>query len=981
MTRFIDLVARLGMMVENPAGGRSLNRRRFVSVLLLLLGVGAVFGSLAIDMLGVGGQTGFGARQLVLLLSGVSFLAGGLSSASTGNNKGLWEWMLLAAGAVTVAIASDLIMETGLPEFGLRQLMLLPTALSVVLCYMVLEDDRSSNDTLTWTGGLHYFLVAAQLGLLVVVAAQYDLENRAFSHNILPIIFYGFIIHFLLPLRLRLPFFLLLSFAAIFGIFGFANGAWLVVLGLLLIGICHLPLPYLTRVIVLLLAGLLLALFRADWIGYAWSGAIWPILGSMFMFRLIVYMYDLKHRKERSDPVGTLAYFFMLPNIVFPLFPVVDFSTFRRTYYDADRFQIYQKGLDWILRGVIQLILYRYVSYYLVISPQDVITVNDLIRYIITTFLLYLRVSGQFHLIVGVLHLFGMNLPETHHLYYLASSFTDFWRRINIYWKDFMLKVFYYPAYFRLRNLGPTPALIISTLFVFFATWFFHAYQWFWLRGSFLLTWTDTLFWGLLAVLVVINSLYEARHGKKRTLGKPSWSFGSFASLAIRTTGTFMAISILWTLWSSASMAEFFSLWSVKGLKPVGLPGLSPVLLVLGLALSSQSRPGGSKPGPFEAFFKPSFLRSAAVTGGMILLIYLAGTPVGYSLVSGKNQELIRDLKTSRLNDRDAALLQRGYYEDLIGVNRFNSQLWEVYMNRPGDVNALNEEEITQQTGDFLKQELKPLIATVHFGDIPFRTNRWGMRDQDYEIVAPPNTYRIAVLGASSVMGWGVADDETFEGLLENRLNRERVEAVDPHYEILNFGVSGYSPFQELFLLERKVFDFNPQAVFYMAHQYDQGVAIQHLVERVRAGVDIPYPYLNDLLASAGVDRNTPVELAEKRLAPYGSDMMSWTYGQFVEECHQRGILPVWVFMPTPELNMSMENINELNRQAEEAGFVVLNLSDVYDGQDIPSLWVAEWDHHPDAGAHALFADRLYAMLLEHSDVIPIPQPRETESK
>ena len=34
------------------------------------------------------------------------------------------------------------------------------------------------------------------------------------------------------------------------------------------------------------------------------------------------------------------------------------------------------------------------------------------------------------------------------------SSFTDFWRRINIYWKDFMMKVFYYPAFFRLRRLG-----------------------------------------------------------------------------------------------------------------------------------------------------------------------------------------------------------------------------------------------------------------------------------------------------------------------------------------------------------------------------------------------------------------------------------------------------------------------------------------------------------------------------------------------
>ena len=61
------------------------------------------------------------------------------------------------------------------------------------------------------------------------------------------------------------------------------------------------------------------------------------------------------------------------------------------------------------------------------------------------TFLLYLRVSGQFHLIVGLLHLFGFRLPETHKLYYLAHSFTELWRRINIYWTDFMMKPVFYP--------------------------------------------------------------------------------------------------------------------------------------------------------------------------------------------------------------------------------------------------------------------------------------------------------------------------------------------------------------------------------------------------------------------------------------------------------------------------------------------------------------------------------------------------------
>ena len=66
-----------------------------------------------------------------------------------------------------------------------------------------------------------------------------------------------------------------------------------------------------------------------------------------------------------------------------------------------------------------------------------------------------------------MLHLFGFNLPETHHLYFLASSFTDFWRRINIYWKDFMMKVFYYPVVLRAAQARRDRGAVIATALVF----------------------------------------------------------------------------------------------------------------------------------------------------------------------------------------------------------------------------------------------------------------------------------------------------------------------------------------------------------------------------------------------------------------------------------------------------------------------------------------------------------------------------------
>ena len=57
------------------------------------------------------------------------------------------------------------------------------------------------------------------------------------------------------------------------------------------------------------------------------------------------------------------------------------------------------------------------------------------------------------------------------------------------------------------------------------------------------------------------------------------------------------------------------------------------------------------------------------------------------------------------------------------------------------------------------------------------------MRDEDYEKTPPHNTCRIALLGASHVEGWGVANDETFERLLEERLDQEDEERTYAKYE------------------------------------------------------------------------------------------------------------------------------------------------------------------------------------------------------
>ena len=949
---------------------------KLLPIILILAGFVITAIALSADLLDLGGPRGIGPRQVALALSGFAILLAGIVLLSSVRQRYISEWLLLTLAAITVAFGADMLVINGLPALGAKLLALVSIGFSVLSINII---SSSPSDSGNAAPGLNlysldklqiskFLSIAVQLGLLVLVIRMFHLENQALYENFILLTFYGFLIHYFLPSHYRLPFFLLLSLVAIAGILGFTNGLWLIGIGLGLVGICHLPVSYNTRVVLLLIAGTLLIAIRAGWIQTSRLDVVWPILASMFMFRLIIYMYDLKHGKASPTLPSTLSYFFLLPNVVFPFFPVVDYSTFRRTYYNDEQHKIYQTGIDWILRGVIQLILYRFINYYILIAPEDVSNTFELVRFLVSNFALYLRISGQFHLIIGILHLFGFNLPETHHLYFLASSFTDLWRRINIYWKDFMMKVFYYPTFFRIRQWGTNSSLIFSTAFVFFLTWFFHAYQWFWLRGTFLFTVPDIIFWFILACLVVTNTLYEAKRGRKRTLGQHSMTGRDVTALSLRTAGTFSVMALLWSLWSSDSIADWIGLLSVvePTLESVGILLLSflAITAVLGLVIWLGSR---AKTGTKT----PDFFRSAAMSGGTLLLLFCIGAPVVYGQFGGKAQELIGDLTVNRLSDREAAMLQKGYYEDLIGVNRFNSQLWEIYSKRPSNWVAIRDTAAVQSTNDNLILELTP-STTIDFNGTRLSTNRWGMRDRDYEQIPTVNTYRIALTGPSFVMGLGVNDGEDFEWLLEDRLNREHAGERYDGYEILNFAVPGYSALQELMQMEQKGFSFQPNALFFMAHQREEEAAVLYLADRISVGADLPYADINELIQRAGIKPGMTKTEAERLLKPFGTEILSLTYRHVVDEAHNHKVLPVWIFMPTLEDPLEQSEIVHLSGVAEQAGFIVLNLADAYQNQDPESLVVAYWDKHPNAKGHQLIADYLYQELRERSADIPL---------
>jgi len=109
--------------------------------------------------------------------------------------------------------------------------------------------------------------------------------------------------------------------------------------------------------------------------------------------------------------------------------------------------------------------------------------------------------------------------------------------------------------------------------------------------------------------------------------------------------------------------------------------------------------------------------------------------------------------------------------------------------------------------------------------------NAQGFRDRGFPLEKEPQTFRIVVLGDSIVWGHGLELADTFAKQLERMLT----ESCKRGFEVLNFGVSGYSTRQEVELYRVRASLFHPDLVIvgYCLNDYGEssveGQAFQRL--------------------------------------------------------------------------------------------------------------------------------------------------------
>jgi len=356
------------------------------------------------------------------------------------------------------------------------------------------------------------------------------------------------------------------------------------------------------------------------------------------------------------------------------------------------------------------------------------------------------------------------------------------------------------------------------------------------------------------------------------------------------------------------------------------------------------------------------------------------------------------------LNRADREAGAGGYYEGLIegaeSPKGTRSELTLRLMGKPTEWVRFQAANVSRPIlRDFLQFDLWPNLDQPLFGH-RFTTNRHGMRDRDYSVTKPAKTFRIALLGSSIDMGWGVGNEETYENLLEDWLNAHaKLRGIDRRFEVLNFAVAAYSPTQRFATLPRKAEAFFPDMVIYSATMLDARLLELHLGNLLMRKVDLTYPFLKQAIADAGVteeDARTGPDrqfvhrdAAKAKIRAHYWPITDAILGALAAECRSIDVPLVLIAIPRagkadspPARSATIARLSEI---AARHTIPLLDLTGAFDKFDVSKVELAAWDDHPNAFGHRrIFLDLSralielpgqYRLLFGEEPTGPIPTP------
>ena len=324
--------------------------------------------------------------------------------------------------------------------------------------------------------------------------------------------------------------------------------------------------------------------------------------------------------------------------------------------------------------------------------------------------------------------------------------------------------------------------------------------------------------------------------------------------------------------------------------------------------------------------------------------------------------DIVESLQSASLNRRDAEEFQRGYYENLLDVGRFNRELQQIYEKMPKDfVRSLAVLGMPRRTGDEQEYELVPNKegrfvgghGAHQLGAFAIASTRRNVRQTPTALRCsdPPRRWD----PGSRLMNrlkrwWRLGSTEEFARTLEEvrdpELRRCRVHPVPRAVPARAEGV-----------LVR-----TPHGNFPRARQRSRWHVI---APDGSQGVSPARPLSRRPAAPLGPHSQAGPNEARRRVKPF--EGVAWLglrpFRHRLPRARYHASLPLHAAGDRTGESWSATERGQILALAKEAGFPILDLSGVFHNRGKENLWIAENDAHPNALGSRLVADKLYELL------------------
>lgn len=255
--------------------------------------------------------------------------------------------------------------------------------------------------------------------------------------------------------------------------------------------------------------------------------------------------------------------------------------------------------------------------------------------------------------------------------------------------------------------------------------------------------------------------------------------------------------------------------------------------------------------------------------------------------------------------------------------------------------------------------------------------NNLGFRGRETTKKKPDNIYRIAFLGDSFTIGWGVKDNDTFPRQVELNLQKQI-----KNIEVLNFGISGSSTERQAELLSKYVVEFSPDMlalVFFLNDADRRGTMFFMESSKIFSNLRKISYFVNAFIGSFE-SYFMHKAMVSHYINGYKKDSPGWikakeTILKIKAIADKKGMDFVLVLYPVLYKLNSQYPFTGIHKTifnfAQNNKIMMVDLFNALQGKNARKLWVSRVDQHPNEIAHAITAKYMSAILLKNYSFTP----------